>query len=131
MAPLLFIGFIMVGFHFAGGNGAMATAERLRPQVEAVPDPESLPSGAGWSAVKCTNGEWILGTSVSSHEMYAQWYGGGTVVLKDSRGRVRCFLGHVCGRWDIEFYGSSQPFGSLDEIDAVLAKSRYAEEPWP
>jgi len=96
-SPFLFIGFIVVGFQFTGGSGSMAKAQQLRPQVEAVPGPESLPSDRNWAAVKCANGEWILGISTSSHDMYSSWFGGGTVVLKDSRGRVRCFLGHVCG----------------------------------
>lgn len=128
LAPLLFIGFIVIGFHFAGGNGSMTKAQQLRPRVEAVPDPDSLPAGFSWTAVQCANGEWVLGTSVSSHDMYSDWFGGGTVVLKDSRGRVRCFLGHVCGRWDIELKGR---YESLDDIDATLAKCRYTEHPWP
>lgn len=130
LTPFLFIGYIAVGFKFAGGNGSMAKARQLRPLVEAVTDPDSLPPDRNWAAVKCANGEWILGVSASSHDMYSEWFGGGTVVLKDSRGRVRCFLGHVCGRWDIELHDRSE-CATLDDIDATLANCRYAEQQWP
>ncbi len=109
----------------------MSKAKELRREVEAVPDPDTLPKDDMWAAVKCANGEWVLGVSTDSHGMYSQWLGGGTVVLKDSRGRVRCFLGHVCGVWTNDVYSKSKPFESLDAIDAVLAGSRFAEHPWP
>lgn len=40
-------------------------------------------------------GEWVFGLCQNSHGL--QRLGGGTVVVKDSRGSVRAFFGHVCG----------------------------------
>lgn len=130
LSPLLFVGYIWLGFQFTGGTGSVEKALQLRSQVEAVPDPDSVTPDRNWAVVKCANGEWVFGVCTSSHDMYAQWFGGGTVVLKDSRGRVRCFLGHVCGRWDIELH-ERREYDSLDDVDGVLAQCRYTEHPWP
>lgn len=46
--------------------------------------------------VKFDNGEWLIGRAQNSHGIWRR--GGGTVVVKDSNGDTRAFLGgHVCG----------------------------------
>lgn len=41
------------------------------------------------------DGEWIFGICRDSHA--SPW--GGTIVTRDSRGEIRSFFGHVCGRY--------------------------------
>jgi hypothetical protein len=41
------------------------------------------------------DGEWVLGKCRNSHGLFER--GGGTLVVKDSRGAIRAFFGHVCG----------------------------------
>jgi hypothetical protein len=54
--------------------------------------------------VRFDDGAWVFGRCQSSHGVWKR--GGGTVVVKDSKGRVRAFFGHVCGegalgaRWE-------------------------------
>ncbi len=43
--------------------------------------------------VICENGEWLFGISSDSH--FNPW--GGTIVLKDSNGKISAYFGHVCG----------------------------------
>lgn len=45
------------------------------------------------SIYKISDGEWIFGISDDSHASIF----GGTIVVRDSKGNVRCFFGHVCG----------------------------------
>jgi len=45
---------------------------------------------------KLPNGEWVFGYCNDSHGKLPG-HGGGTVVVRDSRGEVRVFFGHVCG----------------------------------
>ena len=67
------------------------------------------------------NGEWVAWLSADSHGIWIR--GGGTVVIKDSRGQIRAFFGHVCGSF-------SPPFGSnsLDDFYTRMAsQTRYRE----
>jgi hypothetical protein len=43
------------------------------------------------------NGEWAFGFCQDSHRQLRFTSSGGTLVVKDSRGAVRAFFGHVCG----------------------------------
>ncbi len=58
------------------------------PEEASVANPEII-------VVRCTNGEWVFGLAQSSHGMWKR--GGGTFVVKDSKGQIRAFFGHVCG----------------------------------
>jgi hypothetical protein len=63
--------------------------------MEAIPDPETATQlHSDWAAVRFKNGEWVFGHGINSHGFRV---GRGTLVLKDSRGRIRIFFGHVCG----------------------------------
>ncbi|HEV3146755.1 MAG TPA: hypothetical protein VGZ47_22910 [Gemmataceae bacterium] len=56
------------------------------------------------------NGEWVMGYARDSHN---RWHrGGGTLVVKDSRGDVRIFFGHVCGSHPYFFVNPES--GNLD-----------------
>jgi len=61
--------------------------------------------------VRFSDGSWVFGRCQSSHGVWKR--GGGTVVVKDSKGQVRAFFGHVCGdenlgavweHWNLDLY---------------------------
>jgi hypothetical protein len=131
LALIGYVAYFVIGFvYYQGGSGSMAEAQRLRPVVEAMPPPSAsaVYYRAGAVGVVFPSGEWVVGVVKDSHGMYSRLKGGGTVVLKDSRGRVRCFFGHVCGSGNI---GQEAPgvFDSLDAHDAYLAK-QFVEQSW-
>jgi len=60
-----------------------------------VRDPNTYREGNTWAfLIDLPNGDWLAMAYASSHG----WKGGGTVVTRDSTGRIRSFFGHVCGR---------------------------------
>jgi hypothetical protein len=122
-----FIGYGWLGMKMSMGDGSMDEAKRLRPIVEGISGPDAHVGEAGYRAIRFENGEWVAGVAKDSHALYAQWYGGGTVVLKDSRGRVRCFFGHVCGSGSL---GGPHSVQSLDEFDADIT-AKFTEQLWP
>jgi hypothetical protein len=123
---------VVWGMRTAGGMGSMAEARKLRPKVEAIPDPDSLPAEhREYGVIRFPNGEWVLGIAKDSHALFSDYLGGGTVVTKDSRGRVRCFFGHVCGSGAaVSPESLTARAKSLDEFDAEFAKA-FAEQMWP
>jgi len=80
-----------------GYNGGLPSAARqLRAEMEQIPDPDTaLGLHPDWEAHRFPNREWVFGYGIDSHALTR--VGGGTLVVKDSHGRVRCFFGHVCG----------------------------------
>ncbi len=125
------VGYIWLGMKNSGGRGSMDAALKLKAKVEAMPTPDEwcYNRRAGSFGVRFTNGEWVTGVAMDSHGLYSEWFGGGTVVLKDSRGRVRCYFGHVCGGLGA-LEGASE-FDSLDVFDAKLTEQKFAEQEWP
>jgi hypothetical protein len=76
-------------------EGVPSVARRLSAQMAQLRDPDAaLDYHPDWFAIRCLNGEWLFGYGVNSHGFAP---GRGTLVLKDSRGRVRVFFGHICG----------------------------------
>jgi hypothetical protein len=70
------------------------------------------------------NGEWVFGYARDSHN---RWHrGGGTLVLKDSRGNVRVYFGHVCGPHP---YVLNNPYvNSLDAFYKDLPQWEFKEQ---
>jgi hypothetical protein len=115
----------------SGGMGSAAEAARLRAVVEPIPNPEA---GRGchreYASKRFANGEWVLGIGRDSHDWMSKYRGGGTVVVKDSRGRVRCFFGHVCGPDGHAAYMDRAR--SLDDFYRNLADyNAFTEYQWP
>jgi hypothetical protein len=76
-------------------EGLPSAGRRLKAEMEAIPDPEAaIQQYPDWRAVRFSSGEWIFGYGIDSHGFSV---GRGTLVVKDSRGKVRIFFGHVCG----------------------------------
>jgi hypothetical protein len=95
VSPFALFALILVS---PSGSGCADEAARLTAVVERIADPEA---GQGvdpdYAAKRFKDGEWVVGIGRDSHGPLSSFRGGGTLVLKDSRGRVRCFFGHVCG----------------------------------
>jgi hypothetical protein len=63
--------------------------------MESIDDPDTaLQLHPDWVAFRFKDSEWVFGHGIDSHGFRS---GSGTLVVKDSRGRVRIFFGHVCG----------------------------------
>jgi hypothetical protein len=75
------------------GEGLPSDARRWKAVLEATPGPDAVEDTEA-VILRFPNGEWIIGYCSDSH---ALWHRGGTTVVKDSRGQVRVFYGHVCG----------------------------------
>jgi hypothetical protein len=76
----------------AGSSSLARQWQRRIAPVTTVEDTKN--SGPDIQCVKFPNGEWVCGLARDSHG----WrQGGGTLVVKDSRGQMRVFFGHVCG----------------------------------
>jgi hypothetical protein len=124
-----FVGFVFVVRENSRGTGSMTFAVKVRPGVEAMPEPERTfaDNDTGRLGIRFTNGGWVTGVGMSSHGFFCDFNGGGTVVLKDSRGRVRCFFGHVCGNCNLMRANEAT---SLDEFDSFLTP-HFTEQRWP
>ena len=125
LACVGFFGFWMAA---AGGSdrGSPELAAEWRAALLAVPGPdEAAAVDADIVVLRFPNGEWAFGKSQSSHGMWLR--GGGTLVVRDSRGQVRAFFGHMCGPRYMEWaFGDRNP--SLDAFyDRVLkdVKTEY------
>jgi hypothetical protein len=76
------------------GRGSVETAVKWQAIFENLADPELVKMRYPFAATKrYADGSWIFGVSEDSHA----GRDGGTIVVKDSSGKVRAFFGHVCG----------------------------------
>jgi hypothetical protein len=97
-------------------RGSAELAARWRSEFAALPDPDAAQAAhPGVVGKRFPNGEWVFGADRDSHA----YRDGGTVVIKDSTGRVRAFFGHVCGGI---LAGVLQRAKSLDDV--------YADDQW-
>jgi len=124
------VGFVIVLRENSKGVGSMEAAVKLRPIVEAMPEPKEpfRDYSTGSVGMRFRNDEGVVGVAKDRHAFFCDFDGGGTVVLKDSRGRVRCFFGHVCGNCNLSV--ASSPSQSLDEFDAQFT-TNFTEQKWP
>ena len=118
-------------FAVSSGSGSPDGAVSLRALVEPIANPEA---GEGtdpeYATKRFSNGEWVLGISRDSHGILCRFHGGGTVVLKDSRGQIHCFFGHVCGPGWLR--NSLADTRSVNELYQNLTKDyRFTEYYWP
>src|SRR5262249_8059574 len=109
---------------FGYGEGHPPYAETWRQRLEPPAHPEEgrarYPEVVG---KRLKNGEWIFGVCADSHGSH--W--GGTIVVKDSTGKVRAFFGHVCGPSYLENILSYKG-GSLKEFyDELTTTCRFHE----
>lgn len=109
-------------------EGLPSAARRLKAEMESAPDPDAArQSHPEWVVVRLTRGEWVFGYGLDSHRQVRA--GRGTLVTKDSRGRVRCFFGHVCGDHGTELaFRQFEHVQTLDEFYSELQRGdRFRE----
>ncbi len=113
------------------GAGSVAHANVWRERFQQVGDPDAARKAfAGIVAKRFSGGEWVFGVSEDSHASPE----GGTIVLKDSRGRVRAFFGHVCGPRYLEgvLLSAETLDGVYEELQTGKAAGwRYGEYLFP
>jgi len=125
--PCLFIPFY---FATTGGHGSVKEADRLKAVIEQIPRPEAGPvADEEYAFKRFENGEWVMGIGRDSHALMSMYRGGGTLVVRDSRGQVRCFFGHVCGRRGLAMYLHEAE--TLDEFYKGLVEGPFTEWQWP
>jgi hypothetical protein len=96
-------------------GGVPSIARQLKSEMESIPDPETATRlHSDWAGLRLKNGEWVFGHGIDSHWISA---GRGTLVLKDSRGRIRIFFGHVCGNNAGMDWCTPDAYKSLDDFD--------------
>src|SRR5262245_25362583 len=91
-------GFFVLWAAASGGSdrGSPELAAEWRAALLAAPGPdEAAATDPDVVVLRFANGEWAFGKSQSSHGAWRR--GGGTLVIRDSRGHVRAFFGHMCG----------------------------------
>jgi hypothetical protein len=78
-------------------SGSPRLAEEWARDLDRFASPNAaLKSNPQVGSKTYPDGEWVFGLSQNSHGPW--WLGGGTVVVKDSRGGLHAFFdGHVCG----------------------------------
>lgn len=127
-SPFLFFAFYLIT---SGDSNSKEEAVRLKAIVESIPDPKS---GEGihreYAYKQFKNGEWILGIGRDSHAWMSKYRGGGVMVVKDNKGKVRCFFGHVCGPDALEMH-----LGGTKSVDdfytKMLTGKEFTEYQWP
>jgi hypothetical protein len=115
-------------FTAAGSSkGSPALAAEWRQELSAYQTPaEGKAADNSMFVLRFTTDEWVFGRAQSSHGIWRR--GGGTVVIKDSKGNVRTFFGHVCGSGHLPSF--SKLF-SLSEFYQELAREGFREFPKP
>lgn len=101
-----------------------------RDTLEKYDSPEeAAPRIPDLEVLRFKDDEWLFGLSQNSHGAWN--VGGGTVVFKDSRGEVRIFFGHVCGRHNLTRSEKWWHTKTLDEFYEQLKEQRFEEYHFP
>jgi hypothetical protein len=106
-------------------SGSTEVASEWKAILQSNDDPSM--KHPGFEVINFPNGEWIIGFSQNSHGPFAR--GGGTIVVKDSRGNVRAFFGHVCGPHYLQTFFRETP--DLDHFYARLKHWHFSEHVLP
>lgn len=81
----------------------------------------------GIEVVRFPNGECVIGLAQNSHGLFVR--GGGTIVVKDSRGNIRAFFGHVCGPNYLRTFFRDLP--DLDHFYVRMKQLKFTEHALP
>ena len=119
---------IWLTMSYTNDRGSPVLAAEWRTSLLAAPGPDEAAADPDVVVLRFANGEWVFGKSQDSH---AWWrHGGGTLVIRDSRGRVRAFFGHMCGaRYMEDAFGRKHP--SLDAFYDKVLQYKYVEHIFP
>lgn len=103
-------------------RGSPELAGEWRADLETYATPEDASQADPTiQIVKFENGDWVMGRAQNSHGFWHR--GGGTMVIKDSRGKIQAFAGHVCGPNFLSF--AQKP--SLDAFYKYLEDCEFVE----
>ncbi len=69
------------------------------------------------------NGDWVFGICKDSHSSSQ----GGTIVIKESSGKIRCFFGHVCGSGYLSSAFHYKKYKNPEEIYRILISRSFIE----
>jgi hypothetical protein len=128
IAILVALGLLAVGAYFVlpprdysdTAKGSSAYVARWRSAFEPLADPESAQARyAEVVARRFDGGDWVFGVCRDSHSHRD----GGSVVVKDSTGKVRAFFGHVCG--DQWLAHALRDFKTLDEFYRFMEEGNF------
>jgi hypothetical protein len=118
-APVAFLGFWI---YVSGGTdaGSPELAKQWRDELSNYGSLHEVKSADPTvEIVEFDSGEWLYGRAQNSH---GNWRDGGTVVVRDSSGQTRAFLGgHVCGNGFLReaFDGAPDLKSFYDQIAAT------------
>jgi hypothetical protein len=105
-------------------SGSPELAEEWRAELAPLSSPEEAVQKNPRIQVRhFDDGSWVFGLCQDSHR--GNQRGAGTLVVKDSRGEVRAFFGHVCGWLYLELGAPKAP--DLDEFYRRLPMHRFVE----
>jgi hypothetical protein len=110
------------------GRGSTEHAAKWKGIFESLSDPEVVKTRCPFAATRhYADGSWVFGVSYDSHA----GRDGGTIILKESSGKVRAFFGHVCGPDMLQ--DTISRTGSLAEFYYVLSQgqSKFGEYVFP
>ena len=112
-------------------RGSPELAARWRAMLEPVGDLDAAKQEwPGIQSRRFKNGEWAYGFCHDSHFQFRFSDHGGTLVVKDSRGAVRAFFGHVCGPQFLDML-LSQAVSLDDFYEKLMLKWGFKEHTWP
>lgn len=97
LSVLMAVAFLALSLTYISDEGSPVLASEWRKELDAFATPDdAVKADPTIQVVKFKNGEWLFGRCQNSHGI--SWRGGGgTMVMKDSRGEIRALKGHVCG----------------------------------
>ena len=106
-------------------SGSPELVQEWRAVLKPLADPKSASEKHPLvQSKRFADGEWVFGLCQDSHGLLRS--GGGTIVVKDSRGAVRTFFGHVCGPHALNGLWAHRK--SLDEFYSYLLHDGGFEE---
>jgi hypothetical protein len=124
----LLVGFFISWWAISDGSdeGSVSLAREWRTELQSIQTPEeAAEKRLPFFVIRLQHGDWIIGRTQPSHGI---WYrGGGTVVLKDSRGRIQAFHGHVCVPWSGSVSPPDADSLTLDEYYLWLRSRRFQD----
>lgn len=122
---LIAVAFLALSLTYISDEGSPVLASEWRSELNAFATPDdAVKADPTIQVVKFKNGEWLFGRCQDSHGI--SWRGGGgTMVMKDSRGEIRALKGHVCGSRFLS--GGSSEIANLDTFYSRLKETNFVD----
>lgn len=119
------VAFLVLSLTYVSDEGSPGLASECRKELDAFATPDdAVKTDPTIEVVKFKNGEWLIGRCQDSHGISRRG-GGGTMVMKDSRGETRALKGHVCGSRFLS--GGSSETADLDTFYSNLKEWGFVD----